>query len=92
VFGGPLDQEIHGLTQVGTGWVAAGWTRLDKENRDAAVWASDDGSTWDLVDDDDAAWGGPGDQKVEAVTAAGATVIAVGSDVSDVAIWIGQPG
>jgi len=95
VLGGPHRQEIHGLTRVGTGWVAAGWTYSDPDDRDAAIWASEDANTWIFIDDPEALTGGSGSQQVEAVTAGGATIIAVGIDTGggtqDIAVWIGQP-
>lgn len=95
VFGGPNNQEIHALDAVGSGWVAAGWTFLEAEDRDAAIWGSEDGTTWSRIDDGEAGLGGTGSQQVESVTAAGATIIAVGAGdtqgTQQAVVWVGQP-
>jgi len=102
VLGGPNDQEIHGLTLVGAGWVAAGWTHEAEGDRDAAIWASEDGRAWIQVDASSAGLGGPGRQQVESITAEDETVVAVGIDAQgvtladqeaarDVLVWLGQP-
>jgi hypothetical protein len=96
VLGGPYDQQIHGLTLVGSGWVAAGWTHPEEKDKNAAIWVSEDGMTWERMTDTDASLGGSGSQQVEAVAASGATIVAVGVDdvgtTGDAIVWVGQPG
>lgn len=50
---------------------------------DAAVWTSVDGIIWSRVPYDEAIFGGPIDQAMTSVTAAGAGVVAVGFDGVD---------
>lgn len=97
-LGGEFDQQIHGLTPIGTGWVAAGWTYRTENDRNAAIWASEDGRAWILIDDPAAQVGGSDWQQIEAVAASGTTAIAVGMDwidgrdeTSNVTVWVGQP-
>jgi hypothetical protein len=93
-LGGVNDQQIHGLTRVGNGWVAAGWTHPNPNDKDPAIWASEDADSWLRITDPDAL-ARSGTQQVEAVAAAGSTIVAVGIDgeveTRDVAVWIGQP-
>ena len=96
VLGGPNDQEIHGLARVGTGWVAGGWTHPEPGDKDAAIWASEDGVTWVPREDAGAGLGGPGAQQVETVAASGSVVIAIGAESgldagTDGMVWIGRP-
>jgi hypothetical protein len=65
---------------------------------DAAVWLSDDGSSWERVASDDTDLVGPGAQVMRAVTVYGGSFAAVGTRVSPVltdidgAIWTSNDG
>ena len=84
-LGGAGDQR---LLDVATG--AAGLVAVGVEGPSAAVWTSAEGSAWNRVAHDEGAFGGPGDQRAEAVTALpGARGwLAVGTDGrGDAAVW-----
>ncbi len=93
VFGGAQSQVMAGVTAGGPGVVAVGSDRgLDA----AAVWTSVDGVNWARVPHDEAVFGGPALQSMEAVTAGGPGLVAVGSDSSgadsDAAVWTSVNG
>jgi hypothetical protein len=81
---------VHGPA----GWLAAGWDRSGGD-ADAAVWASDDGSTW--VQQRADPLGGAGRQAIAALAVAGERTVAAGwtsgpdGDL-DGAVWIGSGG
>jgi serine/threonine-protein kinase len=70
----------------------------DVPSSDAAVWISDDGSSWERVATDDVDLGGPGEQVMRAITVYGDSFAAVGTRASPVltdvdgAIWTSTDG
>ena len=102
VLGGPGDQKINSVTAGGPGLVAAG-IAMEKAPADGVVWVSADGHAWERIDDE-SVFGGEGAQMIEAVTAGGPGVVAVGSDssgeregcgghwVSCGAVWVSPDG
>ena len=103
VFGGLGDQIPLSVTVGGPGLVAAGWERtiaMDIEpdvepEFDAAVWVSADGYTWTRIDDE-AVFGGPGDQQINSVTAGRPGLVATGwnrsEDDTDGLVWVSADG
>ena len=88
-LGGPGDQRLLDVAAGPSGFVAVG---LDGES--AAVWTSPDGDAWERVAHDEAVFGGPGDQRAEAVAVLGGDEggwVAVGADTGvgggDAAVW-----
>ncbi len=83
--------------QLGTQWMSDVATSGDRvvavgyEGYAAAVWTSDDGSSWDRVVDDDLP-PGTTDSYMNAVVAHGAGFLAVGSHGGDAGIWISSDG
>ena len=77
VFGDPDSayQDMTDVAIVGSGLVAVGSDRSGGDS-DAAVWVSVDGKTWFRVPHDEAAFGGPGDQGMEAVAATDSGLVA----------------
>jgi hypothetical protein len=95
-LGGPGDQRmssVTGTSKQGARYLAGGFTTSDA-GRDAGIWISPDGRSWERVADED--FGGPGDQVVNTVTDYRGTLLAVGSDSlgddSDVAAWESSDG
>jgi hypothetical protein len=78
VFGGPGTEQMFGVAAGGPGLVAVGWGRSGEDDA-AAVWVSADGYTWERIVDD-AVFGGPGTQAMQAVLADGPGLVAVGYD------------
>ncbi len=88
-LGGPGDQRLLDVAAGPSGFVAVG---LDGES--AAVWTSPDGGAWERVPHDEAVFGGPGDQRAEAVAVLAGDEggwVAVGGDAGagggDAAVW-----
>jgi hypothetical protein len=77
VFGGPGDQWMGAVVAGGPGLVAVGHEGPEGD-WDAAVWASADGATWQRVPNDEAVFGGPGDQRMGAAVAGGPGPVARG--------------
>ncbi|MEE8375419.1 MAG: hypothetical protein V3S26_03750 [Acidimicrobiia bacterium] len=107
VFGGEGEQMMNSVTVGGPGLVAvgsAGFLEFDKGQLTdyddftgvAAVWTSVDGLTWSRVSNDDAVFGGEGNQWMNDVTTAGAALVAVGGDWSSAAhhaaVWTSVDG
>jgi hypothetical protein len=94
-LGGPGGQGIKGMAAGGPGLVAVGVASLG-DDRDAAVWTSPDGLTWTRVPHDEANLGGPNWESMNAVTAGGPGLVAVGvaslGDDSDAAVWTSPDG
>jgi hypothetical protein len=71
-------------------------TNYDDFTGVATVWASVDGLAWSRVPNDDAVFGGEGNQWMNDVTSAGAALVAVGGDWSSTAhhaaVWISVDG
>lgn len=96
------DKVMRGVTVGPHGLVAVGyleWYSDDPDAEgdvDAAVWVSEDGFGWTLVSEDPATFGGPGEQKMSAVTMGGPGLVAVGWDCSggdgDAAVWTSADG
>ncbi len=92
-FAGPGDQGLADVATAPEAVVAVGF-----DGTSAAVWASTDGESWLRVAHDEGVFGGPGDQRMEAVMApAGAEGwVAVGSDTGtgsqDAAVWRSPDG
>jgi hypothetical protein len=92
VFGGEGGQTMESVTVGGPGLVAVGvdgFLAVDRGQSanwktdflgSAAVWTSVDGTSWSRVPDDDAVFGGEGNQWMDDVTAAGPGLVAVGGD------------
>lgn len=75
IAGGPGDQAMLAVAAAGTGLIAVGH---DATGRDAAVWASDDGASWQRVVDP--TLGGDGDQVMTGVATGTFGVAAVGHE------------
>jgi hypothetical protein len=94
-LGGPGDQDVKRVTVltsgITTGFVAVGTSTLNGDS-DAAVWTSNDGTTWVRVGDPDGVLGGDGNQGMTDVQPFEDGLVAGGFDTSDQgldgAIWI----
>jgi len=84
----------------GPGLVAVGHNAPGDGDVDAAVWESADGITWTRVAHDEAVFGGPDHQWMQAVVVGGPGLVAVGRQnpvcgdgacVSDAAVWVAVP-
>lgn len=90
VFAGPGPQQLLDIATTTETSVVVG-----TDGASAAVWTSLDGSPWTRVAHDEAVFGGPGDQRVEGVTALadGSGWVAVGSGgQGDAAVWVSSDG
>lgn len=90
IFAGPDAQQLLDIATTPEASVVVG-----TDGASAAFWTSLDGSSWTRVAHDDAVFGGPGDQRVEAVTALtdGTGWLAVGSGgQGDAAVWASSDG
>jgi hypothetical protein len=90
-------QSMYGVVSGGPGLVAVGmeaWSVGMEAN--AAVWTSVDGLVWKRVPHDEAVFGGPDNQVMQAVAAGGPGLVAVGYDESggdrDAAVWTSVDG
>ncbi len=99
VFDG-LGAGVVSMTAGGPGLVAVGFIQSTTDcswggcHFDGAVWVSADGYTWTHIDDD-AMFGGPGDQAIFAVTAGGPGLVAIGQSVSngwEAVVWQSTDG
>ena len=90
VFGGPGDQLMSSVADIGGGLVAVGRVGT-LDDGDAVVWLSTDGRVWSRVPHDEAVLGGPGRQSMLSVAAAGGGLVAVGWHGSDAAVWVSPP-
>ncbi len=91
VFGGPGDQRMDGVVALGDGgWMAVG-SDTGSGDVDGAVWRSPDGLVWTRVGDD-AALGGPGDQRVVDVSVGPQGPVAVGTDGERASAWTSVDG
>jgi hypothetical protein len=90
---GPGDQQILDATTLRDELVAVGSATSESGDHDAAVWVRS-GGEWSKVADD--SLGGPGDQQINAIEAAGSGLVAVGSDTAggdlDAAVWTSTDG
>jgi hypothetical protein len=99
VFGGDGGQQMFDVTAGGPGLVAVGrdGPTVDGEGN-AAVWTSVDGFNWSRVPDDEAVFGGPGEQRMVSVTVVGPGLVAVGFDrpavdgEGNAAVWTSPDG
>ena len=95
LLGGTGHQNMFSVAVAGPGLVAVGVDGSGGD-RDAAVWTSSDGVTWNRVQDDGTVLGGAGDQEMMSVTVGGPGLVAVGSDGSgndfDAAVWTSSDG
>ena len=86
---GPRNQ-MASVTAGRTGLVAVG-SDWSGDMIDAAVWTSVDGMVWSRAPHDDEVFGGPGEQRIDAVTAGVLGLVAVGTDILDddldAAVW-----
>jgi len=93
VFAGSGDLTMSSVVAGGPGLVAVG---SDGANGNAAVWISADGLAWARVPDDEAVFGGPGEQWMSSVVAGGPGLVAVGVDEAsedlDAAVWTSADG
>lgn len=86
VFGGRLSEGgvtiMRTIAPTARGFVAAGQAPSPENpsDGDAAVWTSEDGTTWSRVPADDRVFGGVGTQGVWALIADGPTILGVGND------------
>ncbi len=84
VFSPIRRQTMTDLTAGGPGLVAVGHLSQTDDFQNpghaAAVWTSVDGTTWSLVPHDEEIFGGPGNQRLNGVTAGGPGLVAVGSN------------
>ena len=79
VFGGPESQAMNRVTAFEGGLVAVG-RDMSGGDQDAAVWWSDDGTTWTRVAHDEQVFGGPDVQAMSSVVAFDGGLVAVGID------------
>jgi len=89
VFGGAHEQWMNSVTAGGPGLVAVGSVGSEGD-ADAAVWTSVDGTTWSRVPDDEAVFGGVGDQVMNSVTVGGPGLVAVGVGAGRMTVDEGQ--
>lgn len=92
-LGGRGEQQMTAAVRFGSRLVAAGFEIVDGE-RDARIWTSQYGEEWRLITDPEL--GGPGEQSIWAITAAGPGLVAVGttgdSEDTDAAVWVSSDG
>lgn len=86
-LGGPGEQRLLDVSAEPGGFVAVGY-----DGGSAAVWTSPDGGVWERVPHDEAVFGGPGDQRAQAVAAVPQEGwVVVGSDAGanggEAAVW-----
>jgi len=95
VFGDYRWQTMTAVAAGGPGLVAVGYDGI-ATNHDAAVWTSPDGVIWARVPHDEAVFGGPEAQAMNAVVAAGPGLVAVGYagvvNDPDTAVWTSPDG
>ncbi len=95
VFGGPRSIGMESVTAGGPGLVAVG-SADPHDSEDGLVWTSVDGMSWSRVPDEEAIFGGPGEQWIGGVTAGGPGVVAVGWELvgfgADAAVWTSVDG
>jgi hypothetical protein len=102
VFGGDRSQQMTAVVAGGPGVVAVGWDDSGGD-WDAAVWASANGEDWVRVTQDEAVFGGAGDQAMLAVAEYNGALVAVGYDspsghvdaepgTADAAVWVSPNG
>ena len=89
-FGSERFQGMSDVTLGGPGLVAVGWSArfTDRDSagfsdRIAGVWTSSDGITWSRVSRDDPAFAGENAPRLNAITAGGPGLVAVGDALSD---------
>lgn len=94
-FGGAGDQLVFAVAAGGPGVVGVGWDQVGRDDWDAAIWTSTDGSGWDRVPGDVEVFGGEGFQSIRGIVASDATLVAVGGDGSGdgrAAVWTSDDG
>jgi len=91
VFGGDGQQEMVSVVVGGPGMVAVGSDSSGGQPA-AAVWVSSDGLAWSRVPDDGGALSGSDWRWMEAVTAGGPGLVAVGKADGAVAVWVSVDG
>jgi hypothetical protein len=95
VFGGPGNQVMNSVAAGDQSLVAVGYQSVGEE-RDAAVWWSQDGLLWSRLPHDDLVFGGLGQQEMVSVVVGGPGLVAVGSDSSGgqpaAAVWVSCDG
>jgi len=106
VFGGPADQEIKAIVPWRDGFVAAGEVGGVGDfhrRRVAAVWVSEDGTTWTRIPHDEKVFGGKGRQEMFDIAATDDRLVIVGFDEEgpcctdargdhDIAVWTSANG
>ncbi len=91
VFGGPGDQRMDAVVALDDGgWMAVG-SDTGPGNRDGAIWRSPDGLTWSRISDE-AALGGPGDQRLTDAVLGQQGLVAVGVDGERASAWTSADG
>jgi hypothetical protein len=95
VLGGPGAQWMSSVAVGPRGLIAVGFDETD-DDRNAAVWTSQDGRSWSRTPHDEVVMGGPGLQSMASVIMTGSGVLAVGSDSAsgelDGAVWASVDG
>ena len=86
VFGAESEQTMVEVIAGSWGLIAVGVDGV-ADDRDAAVWVSDNGSAWERVTHDPAVFGGAGDQLINAVTEMNGQLVAVGEAGERAAVW-----
>ncbi len=84
-FGGPGDQVINRLLTTGSVEgiaIVAGGTSTVDGNRDAAIWYSADGTTWNREQSTERVLGGEGTQAINTIAQDDRNLVAVGTDDS----------
>lgn len=87
-------QSMFDITSFAGGYAIVGTDQVGEQTQ-AVVWMSADGVTWRETPHSETVFGGPGIQQMNAVTAAGPGLVAVGSTTEtgeqDAAVWIFVP-
>jgi CheY-like chemotaxis protein len=84
---GPGDQFMIYAIQTQSGLIAVGSDDRSGDD-DGAVWVSEDGTDW--VQLSDPTFGGLGDQVIRGLACQDGTIIAVGRESGDLALWKGE--
>jgi hypothetical protein len=84
---GPGDQFMIYAIQTQSGLIAVGSDDRSGDD-DGAVWVSEDGTDWFQLSDP--SFGGLGDQVIRGLACQDGTIIAVGRESGDLAIWRGE--
>ncbi len=88
---GPLWRWISDVVSGSFGVIAVGADGILLEH-DGAIWVSEDGLLWERVSDDQALFGGEGDQFMHSVVQMPGLVVVVGESEGHAAAWVSSDG